>query len=52
MVALSTVEIDYRTATSSATQAFWLRRMLEFLQHKQDGPIEIFCDNMSAIEFT
>ena len=39
-------------ATSSATQALWLRRMLGFLQHKQDSPTKIFCDSKSAIELT
>lgn len=52
MVALSTAEAEYMAAASSATQALWLRRMLEFLQHKQDGPTKIFCDNMSTIELT
>lgn len=39
-------------ATNSATQALWLRRMLEFLQHTQKGPTKILCDNKSAIELT
>ena len=52
VVALSTTESEYMVITSSATQALWLRRMLGFLQHKQDGPTKIFCDSMSAIELT
>nr|XP_027097546.1 uncharacterized protein LOC113717094 [Coffea arabica] len=52
VVALSTAEAKYMAATSSATQALWLRRILRFLQHKQDGPAKIFCNSMSAIEFT
>ncbi|XP_027167052.1 uncharacterized protein LOC113767079 [Coffea eugenioides] len=52
VVALSTAEEKYMAATSSATQALWLRRMLGFLQHKQDGPTKIFCDSLSAIELT
>nr|XP_016478508.1 PREDICTED: uncharacterized mitochondrial protein AtMg00810-like [Nicotiana tabacum] len=38
VIALSTAEAEYMTTTSSAAQALWLRRMLEFLQHKQDNP--------------
>ena len=52
VVALSTAEAEYMAATSSATQALWLRKMLGFLQHKQDGPTKIFCDSMSAIDLT
>ncbi|XP_060216930.1 secreted RxLR effector protein 161-like [Lycium barbarum] len=52
VVALSTAEAEYMAATSSATQALWLRRMLGFLQHKQDSPTKIFCDSKSAIELT
>ncbi|XP_019229122.1 PREDICTED: uncharacterized protein LOC109210203 [Nicotiana attenuata] len=50
VVALSTAEAEYMAATSSATQALWLRRMLGFLQHKQVSPTIIFCDSKSAIE--
>lgn len=52
VVALSIAEAEYMAAISSATQALWLRRMLGFLQHKQDNPTIIFCDSKSAIELT
>ena len=49
VVALLTVEEEYIAATSCATQAIWLRKILEILQHKQDAPTSIFCYNKSAI---
>lgn len=49
LVALSTVEAEYIAATSCATQAIWLRKILEILQHKQDAPTSIFYDNKSTI---
>lgn len=49
VVALSTAEAEYIAATNCATQAIWLRKILEFLQHQQDAPTTIFCDNKSAI---
>ncbi|XP_070036103.1 uncharacterized mitochondrial protein AtMg00810-like [Nicotiana tomentosiformis] len=42
VVALSTAEAEYMEATSSSIQALWLRRMLGFLQHKQDNPTIFF----------
>ncbi|KAG6470996.1 hypothetical protein ZIOFF_072087 [Zingiber officinale] len=49
VVALSTTEAEYIAATNCAMQAIWLRKILDFLQHKQDGPTTIFCDNKSTI---
>ena len=49
VVALSTAEAEYIAATSCATQAVWLRRILEVMHQKQNTPTEIFCDNKSAI---
>ncbi|KAG6490390.1 hypothetical protein ZIOFF_051686 [Zingiber officinale] len=49
VVALSTTEVEYIAATNCAIQAIWLRKILDFLQHKQDGPTTIFCDNKSTI---
>ncbi|KAG6521246.1 hypothetical protein ZIOFF_018357 [Zingiber officinale] len=49
VVALSTTEAEYIAATNCAMQAIWLKKILDFLQHKQDGPTTIFCDNKSTI---
>ncbi|XP_072071940.1 secreted RxLR effector protein 161-like [Arachis hypogaea] len=49
VVALSTAEAEYIAAASCATQAVWLRRILEELNEKQNTPTTIFCDNKSAI---
>ncbi|CAM8915543.1 unnamed protein product [Rhodiola kirilowii] len=49
VVALSTAEAEYIAVTTAACQAVWLRRILEDLKHKQEGPMKIMCDNKSAI---
>eukprot|EP00253_Pinus_taeda_P016269 PITA_16269 len=49
IVALSTVEAEYVTATAGACQAVWMRRMLRSLGQEQAKAIVIFCDNSSAI---
>jgi hypothetical protein len=49
VVALSTAEAEYIAAAYCATQAVWLRKMLEELRHKQQHPTVIYCDNKSAI---
>ncbi|CAM8990990.1 unnamed protein product [Rhodiola kirilowii] len=49
VVALSTAEAEYIAVTTAACQAVWLRRILEDLKHKQEGPTRIMCDNKSAI---
>jgi hypothetical protein len=49
IVTLSSAEAEYVAATSAACQAVWLRRVLEGLQQKQEGPTTVYCDNNSAI---
>ena len=51
-VALSSAEAEYIAATSAAREAVWLRRILIDLQHKQETPTTMFCDNMSTIAMT
>ncbi|XP_057537921.1 secreted RxLR effector protein 161-like [Amaranthus tricolor] len=51
-VALSSAEAEYIAATSAAREAVWLRRVLIDLQHKQETPTTMFCDNMSTIAMT
>lgn len=52
VVALSSSEAEYISATTSASQAIWLRRLLADFNQKQAGATEIFCDSMSAIAMT
>ena len=49
IVSLSTVEVEYVTATAAACQTIWMRRMLRDLRHDQEGTTIIFCDNTQAI---
>nr|CAD1822953.1 unnamed protein product [Ananas comosus var. bracteatus] len=46
---LSTAEAEYIATSASATQAIWLRRVLEEFGGNQKAPTKIFCDNSSAI---
>lgn len=48
-VAQSTAETEYVTAANAVNQATWLTRILEDMGAKQQLPVEIFCDNKSAI---
>ncbi|KAG9444893.1 hypothetical protein H6P81_016233 [Aristolochia fimbriata] len=49
VVALSSTEAEYIAAAYCATQAVWLRQLLEEMYHKQDGPTPGRCDNRLAI---
>lgn len=51
-VALLTAEAEYVSATGSACEAIWLRRMLKDLRQAQVTPTTIFCNNMSSISMT
>ena len=46
---LSSAEAEYVTGTVAACQKIWMRRTLSELQHEQNEPTPIFCDNNSAI---
>jgi len=48
-VTLSSAEAEYVVATTTACQIVWMRRTLSELQHEQNEPTLIFCDNNSAI---
>ena len=48
-VAQSTAEAEYVAAANAVNQAIWLTRILEDMGAKQQLPVEIFCDNKSAI---
>ncbi|GKV28744.1 hypothetical protein SLEP1_g37756 [Rubroshorea leprosula] len=52
IVTLSTTEAEFVAATTCACQAIWLRKVLEELQVKQEGPMLIFCDNSSTIKLS
>lgn len=52
IVTLSTTEAEFVAAASSSCQAIWLRRILEVLHNQQQGPILIYCDNISVIKLS
>ena len=49
IVKLSSAEAEYVAATVAACQTVWMRRTLSELQHEQNEPTPIFCDNNSGI---
>lgn len=48
-VAMSSTEAEYYGAANAATEAEWMRMLLEELGHPQQGPTPIFADNQSCI---
>ncbi|XP_057756222.1 secreted RxLR effector protein 161-like [Arachis stenosperma] len=52
VVAFSTAEAEYIAAASCATQAVWLRRILEELNEKQSTLTAIFCETSQLLYFT
>lgn len=49
VVAQSTAEAEYISASDATKQAIWLRKILAVLDQNQDAPTVIHCDNISAI---
>nr|GEW52797.1 ribonuclease H-like domain, reverse transcriptase, RNA-dependent DNA polymerase [Tanacetum cinerariifolium] len=48
-VALSSCESEFIVATTAATQALWLKRLLSKLTHSEEDKVTIKVDNKSAI---
>ncbi|CAJ2638092.1 unnamed protein product [Trifolium pratense] len=48
-VAQSSAEAEYLAAGLATQQSLWLRRILEDIGEKQDGSLQLHCDNKSAI---
>ena len=49
---LSSTEAEFVAAALSSCQTVWLRRLLETLEHQQQGATTIYCDNVSAIKIS
>ena len=49
VVAQSTTEVEYVSATKTTFQAIWLRRKFEDIGEKQKRGTILYCDNKSAI---
>ena len=49
---MSTTEAEFVAATTCACQAIWLKKILEELQFKEDGPILIYYDKNSTIKLS
>ncbi|KAL8145756.1 hypothetical protein AgCh_003778 [Apium graveolens] len=49
-VALSSCEVEFMAATTAASQAIWLRKLLSQVTDEYIEPVIIYIDNMSAID--
>jgi hypothetical protein len=49
-ISLSSTEAEYKALCSATCEAIWLRRILEDVGQKQEGPTSIKCDNQSTIK--
>ena len=49
---MSSTEAEYTSAIEAACEGVWLRKLLNDLGRKQEGPTTIYCDNMSVIALT
>lgn len=49
IIKLSNTEAEYISVTAADYEAVWLRKLLEDLNEKQNGPSIILCENRSAI---
>jgi len=52
VVSLSTTEAEFIAAAICACQCVWLKRVLEHLEHFQEGATALFCDNVSTIKLS
>jgi hypothetical protein len=48
----SSCEAEYVAAYAATREALWLRNVLDLIEHRQDGPTIINCDNQGAIVLT
>jgi len=52
IVALSTTEAEYISATHAAKEALWLHTFLAEIARPLNHPTTLFCNNQSAIAIT
>ncbi|RDX82454.1 hypothetical protein CR513_36752, partial [Mucuna pruriens] len=52
IITLSITKAEFVATTSCAYQAIWVRKILEELCFKQQGPTPIYCDSSSAIKLS
>ncbi|KAM6556207.1 hypothetical protein CsatB_003226 [Cannabis sativa] len=49
VVARSSAEAEFRALAHGICEGMWLKRLLDELRIKLEGPIDVLCDNQSAI---
>jgi len=48
-IALSSTEVEYKSATIAVCEVVWLQKLLSDLGQSMDAPVIIYCDNISSI---
>ena len=48
-VALSSPEVEYRSAAMTGQESTWLKQLMEDLHQPTDYQVRIFCDNLSSV---
>jgi hypothetical protein len=51
-VSLSTTKAEYRAAAMAAQECDWLMQLMSNLKQQRDYPVQLYCDNESAIRLT
>eukprot|EP01018_Ginkgo_biloba_P023866 Gb_15786 [translate_table: standard] len=51
-VSLSSIEAEYKALCSATCEAIWLRRILEDMGEKKEGPTPIKSDNQNSMKLT
>ena len=52
LVALSTIEVEYISASDASREAIWLRKLLSDLFDSSLEPVVIHCDNQSCVKLS
>lgn len=50
IVALSSIEAEYKGAVAAASEAIWLRQVLDDMGLDQEDATKLYCDNQSTIK--
>jgi len=48
-MALSSIEVEYRSVAMAAQESTWLRQLMKDHHQPTDYQVRIFCDNLSSI---
>ena len=49
-VSLSTTKAEYKATAMAAQECDWLMQLMSNLKQQRDYPVQLYCDNESAIQ--